>query len=71
MTQNLNVFVNVQNRHVIVIVIIVKLIGQIIDIITINMKQYELRDLETDKESIVAFRQGEKWIPCVVKVVKE
>lgn len=35
------------------------------------MKQYELRDLETDKESIVAFRQGEKWIPCVVKVVKE
>jgi len=70
-TQNLNVFVNVQNRHVIVIVIIVKLIGQIIDIITINMKQYELRDLETGKEYIVAYHNKYKWIPCVVKVVKE
>ena len=35
------------------------------------MKQYELKDLETGKEYIVAFHQGEQWIPCVVKVVKE
>ena len=33
--------------------------------------QFELRDLETGKEYIVVFRKGEKWIPCVVKVVKE
>lgn len=37
----------------------------------INMKQYELRDLETGKEYIVVFRKGEQWIPCVVKIVKE
>lgn len=35
------------------------------------MKQYELRDLETGKEYIVAYRNKDKWIPCVVKVVKE
>ena len=35
------------------------------------MKQYELRDLETGKEYIVAYRNKYKWIPCVVKVVKE
>ena len=35
------------------------------------MKQYELKDLETGKEYIVAFRKGKKWIPCLVKVVKE
>lgn len=35
------------------------------------MKQYELKDLETGKEYIVAFRKGEQWIPCIVKVVKE
>jgi len=35
------------------------------------MKQYELKDLETGKEYIVAFRKGEQWIPCLVKVVKE
>ena len=35
------------------------------------MKQYELKDLETGKEYIVAFRKGKQWIPCLVKVVKE
>ena len=35
------------------------------------MKQYELKDLETGKEYIVAYRKGEQWIPCIVKVVKE
>ena len=35
------------------------------------MKQYELRDLETGKEYIVAYRNEYKWIPCIVKVVKE
>lgn len=35
------------------------------------MKQYELKDLETGKEYIVAYRKGERCIPCVVKVVKE
>ena len=35
------------------------------------MKQYELRDLETGKEYIVAYRKGEQWIPCIVKVIKE
>lgn len=35
------------------------------------MKQYELRDLETGKEYIVAYRNDDRWIPCVVKVVKE
>lgn len=35
------------------------------------MKQYELKDLETGKEYIVAFRKGKQWIPCVVKVIKE
>ena len=35
------------------------------------MKQYELRDLETGKEYIVAYRNKYKWIPCAVKVVKE
>ena len=37
----------------------------------IIMKQYELKDLETGKEYIVAFCKGEQYIPCVVKVVKE
>lgn len=35
------------------------------------MKQYELKDLETGKEYIVAYRNKDKWIPCIVKVVKE
>lgn len=35
------------------------------------MKYYELKDLETGKEYIVAFRQSEQWIPCLVKVIKE
>ena len=35
------------------------------------MKQYELKDLETGKEYIVAYRNKYKWIPCIVKVVKE
>jgi len=35
------------------------------------MNNIELKDLETGKEYIVAFRKGERWIPCVVKVVKE
>ena len=35
------------------------------------MKYYELKDLETGKEYIVAFRQDEQWIPCLVKVIKE
>lgn len=35
------------------------------------MIQFELKDLETGKEYIVAFRKGEQWIPCVVKVIKE
>lgn len=35
------------------------------------MKYYELKDLETGKEYIVAFRHGEQWIPCLVKVIKE
>lgn len=35
------------------------------------MKYYELKDLETGKEYIVAFIQGEQWIPCLVKVIKE
>ena len=35
------------------------------------MKQYELKDLETGKEYIVAYHNKDKWIPCIVKVVKE
>ena len=35
------------------------------------MNNIELKDLETGKEYIVAFRKGERWIPCIVKVVKE
>ena len=35
------------------------------------MNIIELKDLETGKEYIVAFHQGEKCIPCVIKVVKE
>ena len=34
------------------------------------MKQYELKDLETGKEYIVAYHNKDKWIPCIVKVVK-
>ena len=35
------------------------------------MKQYELKDLETGKEYIVAYRYNNKWIPCLVKVIKD
>lgn len=35
------------------------------------MKQYELKDLEIGKEYIVAYRNKNKWIPCVVNIVKE
>jgi hypothetical protein len=35
------------------------------------MEQYELRDLETGKEYIVAYHDKDKYIPCIVKVVKE
>jgi len=35
------------------------------------MKSYELKDLETGKEYIVAYRSNDIWIPCIVKVVKE
>lgn len=35
------------------------------------MKQYELKDLETGKEYIVAYHSKYKWIPCVVKVINE
>lgn len=35
------------------------------------MIQFELKDLETGTEYIVAYHKGERWIPCVVKVVKE
>jgi hypothetical protein len=36
------------------------------------MKQFELKDLETGKEYIVAYRNCESYyVPCKVKVVKE
>lgn len=35
------------------------------------MNNIELKDLETGKEYIVAFRKGKQCIPCIVKVVKE
>lgn len=35
------------------------------------MKLYELKDLETGKEYIVAYHYKDEWIVCVVKVVKE
>lgn len=35
------------------------------------MKSYELRDLETGREYIVAYRNNDNFIPCIVKVVKE
>ena len=35
------------------------------------MKQYELKDLETGKEYIVAYRYNNKCIPCLVKVIKD
>lgn len=34
------------------------------------MIQLEPKDLEYNKEYIVAFRKDEQWIPCKVKIIK-